>query len=55
MRLINLITLDGELSVSGNIVCQVERLGVVMVIDVHLIDVGEVCWLINDDIWGMRI
>ena len=55
MSLVNLTTMDGQLSVAGNMVCQVERSGVVMVIDIHLVAVGEVCWLINEDVWGMRI
>lgn len=55
MSLVHLATKDGQLSISGHAVCQVERDGKILVIDVSFVSVGEVCWLINNDVWGMRI
>lgn len=55
VSLVQIATMDGRSSIAGNVVCQVERSGVVIVVDIHLVEVGEVCWLINNDVWGMRI
>ena len=32
--------MDGRSSIAGNVVCQVERSGVVIVVDIHLVEVG---------------
>ena len=55
MSLVLIATKDGQLSINGHVVCHVERDEKILVIDVSLVSVGEVCWLINNDVWGMRL
>jgi hypothetical protein len=55
MKWVHLQTKDGTISVSDWTICQVERDGKVLVIDVSFVAIGEVCWLIGADVWGTRV
>jgi hypothetical protein len=55
MKWVHLQTNNGPISVSDWTICQVERSGKVLVIDVSFVAIGEVCVISGTGVTGTRV